>query len=141
MNNTVDIGGKRLTVNQAPAITSANHTTFTVGTAGSFTVKTTGFPTSSLNETGTLPGGVTFTDNHDGTATLSGTPAAGSGGTYNLTFTASNGVGSPATQNFTLVVSQAAHFAEQRLGHGDLRWNSDLDGDAHLIGYQPADRR
>ncbi len=27
-----------LTVNQAPAITSANSTTFTVGTAGSFTV-------------------------------------------------------------------------------------------------------
>ena len=72
-----------------------SHTTFTVGTAGSFTVTTTGFPTSRLSETGTLPGGVTFTDNHDGTATLSGTPTAGSGGTYNLTFTASNGVGTP----------------------------------------------
>ena len=30
-----------LTVNASPAITSADHTTFAVGTAGSFTVTTT----------------------------------------------------------------------------------------------------
>ena len=67
-----------LTVNQAtrPAITSATSTTFTVGTAGSFTVTTTGFPTPTLSETGALPSGVTFTDNGNGTATLSGTPTA-----------------------------------------------------------------
>ena len=33
-----------LTVNQAPAITSANNTSFTAGTAGTFTVTATGFP-------------------------------------------------------------------------------------------------
>src|SRR5208337_3585024 len=92
-----------LTVNQAPAITSANSTTFTVGTAGSFTVTTTGVPTPSLSETGALPGGVTFTA---ATGVLSGTPAAGTGGTYSLHFTATNGVGGPATQNFTLTVNQ-----------------------------------
>ncbi len=94
-----------LTVNQAPAITSANNTTFTVGTAGSFTVSTTGYPTPSLSETGALPGGVTFTDNHNGTATLSGTPSAN--GVFSLSITASNGIGSPATQAFTLTVNQA----------------------------------
>src|SRR4029077_10397474 len=52
-----------LTVRQAPAITSANNTTFTVGTAGSFTVTTTGVPTPSLSRAGTLPSGVTFVDN------------------------------------------------------------------------------
>ena len=59
-----------LTVDQAPAITSADSTTFTAGTSGTFTVTTTGFPTAALTETGALPSGVTFVDNSDGTATL-----------------------------------------------------------------------
>ena len=63
-----------LTVDQAPAITSADSTTFTTGTSGTFTVTTTGFPTPALSETGALPTGVTFVDNGDGTATLAGTP-------------------------------------------------------------------
>jgi hypothetical protein len=93
-----------LTVNARPAITSGSSTTFTTTTAGSFTVQSTGFPTPAVSETGALPSGVTFVDNHDGTATLSGTPAANSAGTYPLTITASNGVGSNATQSFTLTV-------------------------------------
>src|SRR6202043_1913103 len=49
-----------LTVNQAPAITSANNATFLVGTAGTFTVTATGFPAPTITETGALPAGVTF---------------------------------------------------------------------------------
>ena len=67
---------------------------------------TTGNPTPALSETGTLPTGVTFTDNGNGTATLAGTPAAGTAGTYPITITAANGVGSNATQTFTLTVVQ-----------------------------------
>ena len=95
-----------LTVNQAPAFTSADHTTFTVGTAGSFTVTASGVPTPTLSENSsdTLPTGVTF---NAATGVLSGTPAAGTGGTYTLHFTASNGVLPDATQIFTLTVSQA----------------------------------
>ena len=48
-----------------------------MGTAGTFAVTSTGSPTATLTETGALPGGVTFTDNGNGTATLAGTPAAG----------------------------------------------------------------
>jgi hypothetical protein len=96
-----------LAVNLAPVITSANNATFTVGAAGSFTVTTTGTPTPSLTETGALPSGVTFKDNGNGTATLSGTPASGTGGIYSLTFTATNGAGAPANQSFTLTVNQA----------------------------------
>ena len=81
-----------VTVNRAPAITSANTASFTVGTAGSFTVTTTGYPAPAITKTGTLPAGLTFTDNGNGTATLSGTPSAGSGGTYPLNLTANNGV-------------------------------------------------
>jgi hypothetical protein len=92
-------------VDQAPAITSANKTTFTAGVAGSFTVTTTGYPTPSIGESGALPTGVSFVDNHNGTGTLSGTPTTG--GVFNVSFTASNGVGSNATQLFTLTVPQA----------------------------------
>ena len=97
-----------LFVDQSPVITSADHTTFTVGNAGTFAVTTTaGFPTTTtITKTGTLPSGVTFTDNGDGTATLAGTPAAGTGGSYPLTITAtaSGGLAAPATQSFTLTV-------------------------------------
>jgi hypothetical protein len=97
-----------LTVNQAPTFTSTSAASFTVGTAESFTVTTSGFPTvSTLTESGKLPGGVTFVNNQNGTATLSGTPNAGTAGTYHLTFTASNGVASDATQSFTLTVTAA----------------------------------
>ena len=88
----------------APSITSASSTTFTVGTAGSFTVTTTGSPTPALTESGSLPNPVTFVDNGNGTATISGTPATGTAGSYPITITANNGVGAPATQSFTLTV-------------------------------------
>jgi hypothetical protein len=94
-------------INGPPAITSATIANFTVGSAGSFTVTTTGYPAPALSASGSLPGGVTFTDNGNGTATLAGTPAAGSVGTYPLTFNANNGVGTAATQAFTLTVYPA----------------------------------
>jgi large repetitive protein len=99
-----------LSVDQPSSITSGNHTTFAVGTAGSFTVTTKGFPAPAVSETGALPSGVTFSDNGDGTAGLSGTPAHGSGGSYPITITATNGVGNDATQSFTLTVNEAPYF-------------------------------
>jgi large repetitive protein len=99
-----------LTVNQAPAIVSFSLADFTTGTAGTFTVETAGFPTSALSETGALPSGVTFLDNLNGTATIAGTPAAGTGGTYTLTITAANGVLPDAIQSFEVMVNQAPAF-------------------------------
>ena len=99
--------GFTLNVDAAPVITSANAATFSVGSAATFTVTTTGIPVAALNEVGALPTGVTFTDNGDGTATLAGTPAAGSGGSYALTIAASNSVAPDATQSFTLGVDEA----------------------------------
>jgi hypothetical protein len=96
-----------VTVQQAPAITSGGSATFTVGTAGTFSVTTAGSPTTAITESGTLPSGVTFTDNGNGTATLAGTPASGASGSYPITITAANGVGSNATQSFTLTVNAA----------------------------------
>ncbi len=96
-----------LTVNEAPGITSGSSTTFSSGNAGTFTVTTSGFPTAAVAETGALPGGVTFTDNGDGTATLAGTPSAGTGGSYPITIKATNGISPDASQSFTLNISQA----------------------------------
>ncbi len=95
-----------LVVDQAPAITSAAKATATVGKAMTFTVTTTGYPSASLTETGTLPTGINFVAKANGTATISGTPAAGTGGSYNLTVKATNSAGS-AAQSFVLVVDQA----------------------------------
>jgi hypothetical protein len=91
-----------LTVNDAPAITSANSATFNVGMSSTFTVTSTGFPTPALTETGALPTGVTFTDNGDSTGTLTGTPTQS--GVFPIQFQAANGVLPDATQNFTLTV-------------------------------------
>jgi hypothetical protein len=86
--------------NQAPAITSAGSASATVGTAFSFTVTTAGYPATTLTLGGTLPTAVSFTANSVGTATFSGTPAKS--GTYTEAITASNGVGTQATESLVI---------------------------------------
>ena len=104
-NQTVSVN---VNIGQSPVITSGNNTIFTVGAASAFSVTTTGSPNPSITESGALPGGVTFVDNGNGTGTLFGTPAAGTGGIYNTIFTGQNGFSPSATQSFTLTVNQAA---------------------------------
>jgi hypothetical protein len=93
-------------VPQAPAITSDATSSFTVGTAGTFTITATGTPTPSLTLDGAQPSWLSFVDNTDGTATLSGTPDADSDLSYSFTITARNGVSPNATQDFRLNVKQ-----------------------------------
>jgi hypothetical protein len=94
-----------LTVLDPAKITSPALGTFTVGMDGSFTVTTTGFPDPTLTAS-TLPSGLTFVDNGDGTATISGTPAAGTGGVYTITLGAHNSSGSDQ-QKFSLQINAA----------------------------------
>lgn len=89
-----------------PVVTSPNSTIFTVGTAGSFTITATGFPTPTLTLTGTLPSGVVFAN-----GLLSGTPATGSAGVFQITVTATNSVQPSAVQSFTLTVNAAPVFS------------------------------
>jgi hypothetical protein len=49
-----------LTVDQPPAITSANAASATTGSAFSFQVTASGFPIPKITESGRLPKGVTF---------------------------------------------------------------------------------
>jgi hypothetical protein len=109
-NNTVNPAATQtlvITVGQGPAFTSATSTSFVVGTAGTFAVTTTGTLPMTLSESPALPSGLTFVDNSNGTATLSGTPATGTAGLYPITLTATNS--SAATNTvLELTISPAA---------------------------------
>ncbi len=81
----------------------AGRSQFKVRAAESFqvSVKTKANPIASIQEEGTLPYGVSFHDNGDGTATLSGTiPLSG---TYSVVLDATNSVGS-SSETVTLTV-------------------------------------
>lgn len=93
---------------EAPLITSSPPPSITAGMSFSFPIAALGFPTPVLSESGALPTGVTFTDAGDGTGSLTGTPDAGTAGSYSLTITAANGSGPPATETFTLTVEAFA---------------------------------
>ncbi len=99
-----------MATSHAPTITSANSAWFSAGTAGSFSVTTTGTPTPALTNAnfGTcpksaLPTGVSFTDNGNGTATIASTTASPAG-TTTFCLNAINGVSPNATQKFTLTI-------------------------------------
>lgn len=108
-----------LTVNAGPGITSATSATATVGSTFNFTVVSTGSPTSAITQSGALPDGLTFSDNQNGTGTLSGIPS-GSGGSYPLTFTATNSQGK-ATQSFVLTVNKAPSITSDASANVKLR--------------------
>ncbi len=86
------------------AFTSADNVTFAVGASAAFPVTFGGHPSPVLLASGTFPTGVTL--GSDGL--LSGTPAAGTAGTYPIVLTLSNGAVANVTQHFTLSVLQPA---------------------------------
>jgi hypothetical protein len=99
-----DIGPVQLTLSPE-AITSPNSATATVHSSFSFTVTTSGTPTPSITESGKLPKGLKLKDNHNGTATISGTPKKA--GVTHVTMKATfvnNGGSYIATQAFTMAV-------------------------------------
>ncbi len=94
-------------VDQAPTITTLNTATFTPGSHGTFTVRTTGYPAPGITQDNmSLPSWLTFLDNGDGTATIGGTPPSGmASGSITFTITAANTFLPNATQFFTLNIS------------------------------------
>jgi hypothetical protein len=85
---------------EAPKFTSPNTASFIVGQPGAFIVTETGKPTPTLGATGSLPTGVTFAPATGVLSSTAQTPA----GSYQITFTAHNGMGPDATQSFALSV-------------------------------------
>ncbi len=92
-----------LTVATAPAITSANAATFGAGLNELFQVTATGTPSPTYSViSGALPTGISL---NPSSGQLSGKTSLNAIGTYTFTIQASNGFGTPATQNFTLTVA------------------------------------
>ena len=92
---------------QPPEITSAAQTNFLTGVANTFTIESASTPAAALSESGALPAGVTFVDNGNSTATLSGEPAAGTAGVYGITIKAKSSLKPNARQAFSLTVTQS----------------------------------
>ncbi len=94
-----------LTVTRALAIQKIGTVRTGVGAGLRLTVRATGHPAPALAESGSLPDGLSFTDNRNGTATIAGTLAADSAGRYPVTVAATSTAGI-ATRHFVIVVSQ-----------------------------------
>lgn len=104
---SVSSAGVAVVVQQAPIITSAATTNFAQGSTGTFTFTATGSPAPTFDiPSGNSPGSLT---GNTGVYTL----VSASGGPYVFTIRASNGVGTPATQTFTLVVQNGAVITSQ----------------------------
>ncbi|HTW97209.1 MAG TPA: Ig domain-containing protein [Acidimicrobiales bacterium] len=101
----------------APKITSAVTAGFQAGVYASFTITSTGTPWPAIGESGKLPPGLSFHGESDGKATISGTPAATDGGDYPVTITASNGVGTAATERLLITVVRAPSFTSAAVVH------------------------
>jgi hypothetical protein len=99
-----------LTIDRAPRIKKIRNSTGRTGSALNLPITTTGYPAPVLAESGDLPSGLAFTDHRNGTAAITGVPAAGSGGRYSITVTATNAYGT-ASQTFTLRVRQSRRAA------------------------------
>jgi hypothetical protein len=91
-----------------PLFLSPNMAQFSVGDFSSFTISTNQ-PSGSISEIGDIPQGLEFTDNGNGTAIISGFPAADTGGirTLQLSIAGATGTG---TQELTLLVNEAPRF-------------------------------
>lgn len=101
-----------LTIARKATISSAAAATAVAGKPFTFNVTTaSGIPMPTIAVTsGSLPSGITLTDNANGTATLAGTPALSTGGqTFPVTLTATTPAGA-TNQNFTLTVNTVPAF-------------------------------
>jgi len=92
--------------------TAVYNATFTVGSPAILGVSASGSPTPAFILTNSLPRGMFFTDNSNGTALFGGTPLIGSGGVYTFSLLASNNVSPYFTaQKITMTVNQRPVFS------------------------------
>jgi hypothetical protein len=133
-----DIGSVELEGITAPTLNGPDHALFSIGTPNSVGFTYGGVPTPTLSTTGdALPTGVTLTDNDDGTATLSGTAAAGTAGVYEFTIKAANGESPDATIAFTLTVIDPLVITTTSLPDGEVNvaYNSSVQATGGTTPY------
>jgi len=98
-----------LTITKAPRIKKIPKMTAKIGVPVHRTITTTGYPAPALTQSGPLPAGLSFTDQGNGTAAITGTPAPGTRGRYLITVTATNQSGA-AQQTFTLKIKRPGSY-------------------------------
>lgn len=91
----------------SPRITSPAATTFFIGHNNEFTITAIGGPVPIITTSTNLPTGISFIDNGDGTATLSGEPT-GPEGVFQIVIKANNGITPAAVQYFDLRIAKEA---------------------------------
>ena len=92
-------------VNLAPHIAMRRRLIGFVDLPLALVVRVHSHPTvATISETGTLPSGITFTDHGNDTASLSGTPAPGSEGSYSVQVSASTAVGGTTTVTLRILI-------------------------------------
>lgn len=89
-----------------PKFTSPARADFLAGSPGRFTISTVNF-SGTLTGQGVLPAGLALHDDASGTAVISGIPAEGSGGLYQVTFSAADPGHEPVRQRLALIVDQS----------------------------------
>lgn len=129
----VDQGGvARLTRAIAPAFTSPDHGSFALGTANTLTVTASGAPSPQFCVSGgNFP---PWAHLDSVTGAITGTPLDAVGSPFTFVLEATNGVGSAATQTFTLaVVNGAIAIAplESRgaTAGGSVTWTASVSGE------------
>src|SRR5262249_44213408 len=96
-----------IAVNQAPAFLNGPPAAGILNSAYSFSYSASGYPAPTYSVTsGALPPGLNLSAN----GLISGTTTAT--GIYAGTVTASNGIGTAATQNFSIQIGQAPAFTD-----------------------------
>lgn len=96
-----------VTIQQAPAFASRGPVTVVAGELTTAVIRTVGFPAAGIDLEGELPAGLTFTDNGDGTASISGTPVDGPTSSP-VTLTAVNVVSDVALTTVVQVVRRSS---------------------------------
>ena len=98
-----------LTVNRPPGLKKTRTIRAKVGIPLHHAITAAGYPAPALTESGSLPTGLTFADNGNGTATIAGTPATGSRGRYSITVTATNNLGT-TSRTYRLEIRERRHL-------------------------------
>ncbi|MHB1783539.1 MAG: WxL domain-containing protein [Acidimicrobiales bacterium] len=129
-NFTLDVLG-------SPSFTSSGSADFESGSSSSFTVATSADPTATLSHVGTLPTGLAYTDDGNGTATISGTPT-GPVGNYTLDLTATNSYGSASQELVVSVTSGSAAQSGTVVTTGTANATGTLDAGTLSFASMPA---
>jgi hypothetical protein len=124
-----------LTVDEAPELVGPSDARFVVGQSGTIAFSSDGYPQATVSTTGALPSGLAIVDNGNGSATISGTPAAGTEGSYAITVTASNGIDPDAVIHLTLVVAPHLAITSSVLPNGAV--GAAYSGIVEATGGQP----